>query len=284
MRKQSKVFMAAIVIAVVVVLAMVILSVADRAFYRSFTMKSLAIKAGAGKSQEKIITEVDLENLPAPLARYMKFSGVIGKKMIRSVHATHTGRFKPGKDKPWMPINGEYYLAAEPPAFSWYGKINLVPGLSVVAFDSYADGKGRMLVKALSLLTLVDARSREVDLSAFGRCVAELTLAPTFYMNRDFVRCQQTGPDQLKCRMTDGHFSADAELFVNRDGSLEKIVVMRFYDRGGGKGTLERFTGKGADPKAYRGFVLPSKLDGYWNLSEGDFHYVSFEIDRIDLE
>ena len=183
-----------------------------------------------------------------------------------------------------MPITGEYSITTRKPSFSWYGKIRMAPGLSVVAFDSYFDGQGRMLVKALSAFTIADDQSREVDLSAFGRCVAEMTLAPTFFLDRSFVSCSENGRDQLKCHVADGHFATDADLFVNPDGSLAKIVVQRYFDRGAGKATLARFTGQGSDPRAFGGLRLPSQLDGYWNLPEGDLHYVSFVVDRVQYE
>jgi hypothetical protein len=30
--------------------------------------------------------------------------------------------------------------------------------------------------------------------------------------------------------------------------------------------------------------MLPAKLEGYWNLKEGDLHYVSFVMDRYEIE
>lgn len=39
---------------------------------------------------------------------------------------------------------------------SWYGKLKMAPALSAVASDSYFVGSGRMLVKLISIFTLVD--------------------------------------------------------------------------------------------------------------------------------
>ena len=161
------------------------------------------------------------------------------------------------------------------------GRFKPGPGISVVAADSYAKGRGRMLIKAMALLTSVDDTSAQVSQSAFGRCVAELTMTPTFFLDREYVRCTQTANNQVHCSIADGACSTEADLVINEDGSLDRIVVMRYFDRGGGGATLERFTGKLSQPKSYAGLALGSKMDGFWNLPEGDLHYVSFDVDSV---
>ena len=88
----------------------------------------------------------------------------------------------------------------------------------------------------------------------------------------------------MRCTVTDGEFSTDADLCFNPDGSLDRVMVMRYFDRGDGKATLERFTGIASRPKSFDGRMLASRMDGFWNLPEGDLHYVSFDIDRVEFE
>jgi hypothetical protein len=273
-----------IVLVVVIACGAILLITADRSFYRSFVKQSREVKATAGAQAAEVITEKDLEGLPEPIARYMRFSRVIGKKRISFLHVIHSGTFRTGAQRPFMPIRGEYYLTTRRPSFLWYAKLSMAPGMSVAAFDSYFNGKGRMLVKVLSLFTVVNAQSPETDNSAFGRCVAEMAMAPTFFLDREMVRWEMTGKNSARCTVTDAGFSTNVEIFVNPDGSLAKTVVMRYYDRGNGTSTLEKFTGVTPEYKEQAGFMLPAKLDGYWNLKEGDLHYVSFSMDTYEIE
>lgn len=277
---MTKVFL---IIIVLVAGAVAFFGVMDRRFYSSFTKRAMEVKAEAGAQAGTLITEEDLAGLPEPMARYMRFTGVAGKKPISFLHLKHSGKFKTGVGKPFSDIRGEYYITTKKPSFCWFGKINMAPGLSVSAFDSYFNGKGRMFVKILSAFTVVDAQSKETDNSAFGRCVAELTMAPTFFLNKD-IAWKLTGKDSVKCAVSDAGMTAEAEFYVNPDGSLEKAVVMRNYDRGNGKSTLEKFVAVASGYKEQSGFVLPTKLDGYWDLKEGEFHYVSFEIGEMEIE
>jgi hypothetical protein len=257
---------------------------AERAFWSAYLQRAMRLRAEAGVQSGALVTEADLEDLPEPMARYIRFSGAVGKPRIEAVHLLHGGRFKTAAGAPWMPIRGEYFITAAKPSFAWYGRLRVAPGVHVAAIDSYGDGHGRMLVKAMSLFRIADDQSDPVSRSAFGRCVAELTMAPTFFLNRQYVRCTQTGRDQVRCTVTDAGLSTDAELFVNEDGSLNRVVVMRYFDRGGGRATLERFTGENSRPQMFGGRMLASKMDGTWNLPEGDLHYVSFQIEHAAIE
>jgi hypothetical protein len=197
---------------------------------------------------------------------------------------THGGRFKASASRPWMAIRGEYVLVTGRPSFLWYGRMRMAPGFHVAAVDSYLDGRGGMLVKVLSLFTVVDAHSAETDQSAFGRCVAELSMTPTFFLDRTRVRWEQVGPGRARCQVTDGPLSTGAEVYVNDDGSLDRIEVMRFFTRDGGRSTLERFTGKASGSATWDGRRLPARFDGYWNLPEGDLHYVTFDVERAAFD
>ncbi len=257
---------------------------ADKTFRRAFRQRAAGLRAEAGSPSDVPVTEAELQEIPEPMARYIRFSGAVGKKRISALHLRHSGRFKIAAAKPWMPICGEYFITATKPSFAWYGRLRVAPGVHVAAVDSYGGGHGRMLVKAMSLFRIADDQSDQVSRSAFGRCIAELTMAPTFFLDRQYVRCTQTGRDQVRCTVTDGELSTDAELFINDDGSLDRVVVMRYFDRGRGRTTLEPFTGKNSRPRMFAGRMLASTMDGIWNLPEGDLHYVSFEIEHVEFE
>jgi hypothetical protein len=260
------------------------LSAVDGAFHREFERRAAAAVAAAGRQGGAIVGEEELRGLPEPLVRWIRWSGAVGRPRPSVLRLAHGGQFKPSAKLGWRPIRGEYVITTRRPSFTWYGKIRIVPGLAVAAIDSYLAGQGRMQVKALSAFTVVDVRSPAVAQSAFGRCLAELSMTPAFFLDREQVRCEQVGPDHVRCRLTDGPLSGDVELFVSDDGSLDRVEVMRSFDRGGGRSTLERCTFRFSSPRTWDGRSLGSHVDGSWNLADGDLHYVAFDIERAAFE
>jgi hypothetical protein len=276
--------MCVVVIALVVIGIVILFIFADRLFHAGFVKQAGKVRAGIGRQDETPVTESDLSRLPEPVARYLRFSGVLGRKRVSFMHLFHSGTFRPGAGRPFMPIRGEYFLTTKRPSFCWYGRISPLPGLAIAARDSYADGRGRMWVKVLSLFNVVNSHTPQTDLSAFGRCLAEMTLAPSFFLDGAGLVWTRVDGDSAECRFSDAGLSVRGTFHVHPGGELARIEVERYYDRGRGQATIETFTGVGREARDYNGLKLPSVMDGYWNLKEGDLHYVHFVIDRVEFE
>jgi hypothetical protein len=190
---------AMITIAILAAAAVVYFVAAEKRFYDSFVAQALKIKKASGSRAGVIITEKDLKGLPAPVKRYMIYSGVVGKKPLSFVHLIHGGTFKPDEKAPWMPIKGEYFITSKKPSFAWYGKVNAFPGLWIAAADSCFEGKGRMNIMLMSAFAIADAQGGEIDASAFGRLVAEMTMCPTVFLDKNIVKWEPVNSFQCSC-------------------------------------------------------------------------------------
>ena len=210
-----------IILALLVVALICFFQVMNYLFYRKFRKMTEKVLQETGKTDQSPISEADLKDLPPPVARYIKASGLVGMKRISFARITHSGEFKPGKDRKFMPANGEYLVTTRKPSFIWYGKISMFPGLFFTAVDYYVEGKGNMRVRILGTFPVVDAKSAMVDKSAFGRCVAEMALAPSFFLDRERIVWTGYGEDHAECTVTDSGLSTNARLFFNKDGSLK---------------------------------------------------------------
>jgi hypothetical protein len=267
---------------VIIAIAVVSIVILNRQFYSQFMKTAKEIRKNAG-SQE-YITENDLRHLPLPVASYIRASGLVGQKRISCIHIVHSGSFRPGADKSFFPIKGEYFLTTGNPSFCWFGRISLIPGLTISAIDSYYKGAGRMIVKILSFFRIADESSNETGMSAFGRCVAEMTLAPSFFLDKEHITWKGFDSNRVALTITDSGLTTDAQMFFNADGTLDSIEVGRYFDMNNGQFSHEKFTGKGQVIENFNGLRLPSVIDGYWNLKEGDLHYVHFVIEKVEFE
>jgi hypothetical protein len=254
------------------------------AFHRRFLREAAAAVAAAGRHPGTPVMEEDLRGVPEPVARWIRWSGALGRPRVSVLRMSHGGRFKASPRRPWMVIHGEYVITTHRPSFTWYGRMAIAPGLHAAAIDEYRDGRGRMLVRALSAITMVDARSGATDASAFGRCVAELSMTPTFFLDRERVRWTEAGPGHARGEVADGALSTPIDLYVREDGALDRVEVLRWFDRGGGRATLERFVGRASGEGTWGGRRLPARFDGVWRLPEGELHYVAFDVEQATFE
>ena len=98
-----------------------------------------------------------LDSLPVPVRRYLQFAIKDGAPPIRTARLEHSGTFRVKPGQRWLPIRGVEYFIAAAPGFVWSARISPVPLTWIDACDRLLNGRGSMLVKLESLLSLADA-------------------------------------------------------------------------------------------------------------------------------
>ena len=63
-------------------------------------------------TKPKVITEEDVQNLPEPVQRYLRYTQIIGKEEINTVRLKQGGYFRMKEDQKWMSITAEQYFRA----------------------------------------------------------------------------------------------------------------------------------------------------------------------------
>jgi len=273
-----------LIICTVLILVVVFFVVSDRRFHAGFVKMAEEIRTANKLADPESITEASLAGLPEVVARYMRYSGLVGKKQISAVRWLHSGTFRPAANREFFPIKGAYYVTANKPSFCWYGKISMAPGLSVAAFDSYYDGNGRMRIKIMSAFTLADEQSEFTDISSFGRMVIEMAILPSFFLDSERISWINSDSASAECLIKDSGMQTSAKLSFSTEGALEKIEVDRYYGNDENQQTLEKFTGIAHGKRNHNGIILPEIFDGYWNLKTGDLHYVHFIVDSVEYQ
>ena len=62
------------------------------------------------------ITQERLLDLPAPIQRYLVYTGVVGMPWIKKVRLKY-GKFRQAADKPWMPMSAAESYTTDPASF-----------------------------------------------------------------------------------------------------------------------------------------------------------------------
>lgn len=132
-----------------------------RAFVRSVAAAGLP----GGAASAEPVSEADLAGLPPVAARYVRAVGVVGRPRTWSLRAHFVGRFRRGPDQPWMPMDAWQYNSAVEVARLFRMRLMFARVVPMWGWDTYRDGTGRMLAKALNLVTVADGSGPEFDTS-----------------------------------------------------------------------------------------------------------------------
>jgi hypothetical protein len=272
-----------VIVLVLIALAVVAVVTAGRSNYEEFLADAARIRKDVPTQPAVPVTDKDLEGLPEPVKNWMKAAGVLGKNRVTGAHLKHAGQFRPSPDGGWSNITGEYFLTTGKPSFAWFGSMNYLPLVPVVARDSYFDGKGRMLIKLLGTFTMLDATGSEIDVSAQGRLLAEFVMLPHALLPGPGITWEPLTATSAKVTLDDGGMKARAVFHFGKDALPERAVVERYYSAKGGS-VKATFLGTCLDYKDFQGFRIPSRMEGTWDLPEGPYKYVDFLITEASFE
>jgi hypothetical protein len=227
----------------------------------------------------RIVTAEMLEKAPAPVQRYLDFSGVVGKPWIESVYLKQRGRFRQGVDRPWMPLTAEEFYTIEPASLVWKARFKIA-GLPLLrARDSYEAGQGHMYGKLAGLFTVFDMRGEKLDQATMIRYLNEMMWFPTAFLGEN-VAWQEVDDNSAVVTFSDGGKSVSGRMFFDDDGRLTNFSAMRYREIKGDF-SLDPWSTPMTGYGQMAGLNLPIRGQAVWNLPSGDLPYAELEIEEI---
>ncbi|HUZ02511.1 MAG TPA: DUF6544 family protein [Thermomicrobiaceae bacterium] len=238
-----------------------------------------ALLAAAGPGREGVVTETLLEPLPEPVRRYLRFTGVVGRPFPRVVHVEQTGTMQLGPEFPRVPLDFVTDYTLDPPGFVWYGAMHVGPLPLARALDVYHDGHGSMLVRAGSLVTVVDARGAEMDQGAMMRYLSEMIWFPAAFLG-DNITFEPLDEASAQVSFTDHGHSVSGTLYVDEAGRLVEFTA-RQWRSVGNRFELTPWSTPVTGYAEFAGLRLPSSGKARWRLPEGDLDYIDCTVTRL---
>jgi len=232
------------------------------------------------ENTDEIIQKADLEGLPLCVQKWLENSQVIGKERIRTVRLKQKAVMRMKEEQPWMPTEAEQYFTIDKPGFIWKAKIKAAPSLYIVGRDKYYEGKGNMLIKILSLITVADSRGKELDQGTLLRYLAETVWFPTASLS-SYVTWEEIDSNSAKATMSYRGVTASGVFIFNEKGEVINFVAERYMELNG-QYVLETWLVLMEDYKEFNGIKIPTKGEVIWKLKTGDFSWYHFEITEIE--
>ena len=248
-----------------------------RSFDVQMDGEAAALLDSAQSPPAGVITEADLGDLPAPVQRYLRRSGVVGKPRIQSAVVQQKGAFRTAQDGSWMPTRARESYTVDPPGFVWQAHISMASLPILTVRDHYRDGEGRVLAKIGGLFAVADERADE---AALMRYFNELMWLPTAYLG-DNVVWEPVDEHHARATMTDRGMSASALFTFNDEGDIVNFAADRYCSL---TADIERWETPIDQWAEFQGFRVPLHGQGVWKLADGDFAYIDLGILDISYQ
>lgn len=233
-------------------------------------------------------TDVELERLPAPVARYFRTALREGQPIVRRARIGWRGEFNmggPGQDA-WKPFTATQEFVPGAPGFVWDARIRMAPGVAVLVRDGLVDGLGSMRAAVLGLVTVVDARGTPtLAAGALQRYLGEAAWFPTALLPSQGVTWSAIDDTRARASISAGATSVALEFRFGSDGLIaEAFAPDRFYDDGKGPAVPRPWRARNLRHEERGGMQVPADSVVEWELPDGRFPYWRGRPVEIELE
>ena len=236
---------------------------------------SLMIKTESSDSQN--ISEERIKKLPAPVRKYLKYSGALDKRTVRFARLKQTGEIRPNGEK-WIGFYAEKYMSSY--GFIWKAKaLNNI----ISVRDKFSDGKGGMWIKLFSSYTIADVQGKEIDISSLLRLISEMAIIPSLYLNNK-IHWRKINSHSAGISYKDWDLNVSGIINFNDSGEIISFSTDERYMFKNGINVKERWTVKLSDYRDFSGFKVATKAEAVWNLLAGDMPYVKVDITEIEYD
>lgn len=229
------------------------------------------------------ISSEELVHLPDLLSRYLKNVGVPGSAPISQVYVHQECRLRTQPDADWMKGRATHHAVTNAPGFVWHLKAD-DGKMSLEGRDLYQGGDGKMLIRAFSLIPVVNVHSDEIGHSASIRFLSEMIWYPTAMLN-DYVTWTQVNDHQLQATLEDGKNKVQAIFHFNEEGLISKVTAERYFETGKNPQLKPWEAQIDTDSyKVFNGILIPTRAKLIWHLDGGPFHWFDLKISDVEFE
>jgi hypothetical protein len=234
----------------------------------------------ASTSEEALVTEDMLGDLPEPVQRYLRYTGIVGKPFVRTARLEQKGSMYLGAKQGWVPLEAQEHYTVQPPSFVWDATIHRGPLPIARGRDMYAGGKGNMLIKAGSLFTVVNDEGPEMDQGSMMRYLSEMIWFPTAFLE-DNISFEEVDDNSARVTLTDRGKSVTGTMYFDEEGRFTDFVATRYRTVEGGY-DLETWSTPTYEYGELAGLRLPVRGGAVWKLSDGDLKYGDITIMELE--
>jgi hypothetical protein len=230
------------------------------------------------------VSEADLEPLPAPVQRYLRLTGSVGRPRILNFRAHWTGRIRNSATDPWMSFRAEQVNTYGVMPARVFSMNAIMKGLPVDVYHRFIAESATFRVRLLSLFTMVDAKGPVMDQSETVTLLNDLCiLAPSALLD-PALRWESSDASSARVAFRRGAYTVRATLYFNEAGELVDFVS---DDRSraspdGKTFTPERWSTPLSEYRAFGARRLASRGQALTHAADGTFAYAELELQSVD--
>ena len=229
------------------------------------------------------VTEVEMNKLPKPVKRYLKYAHVIGSEHSKFIRLKFSGKTKLKPSDGWMPVNIEQitYITKPTRLAHITGSKWGVVGFS--GFDKYETGKTEQTMKLLSFFAMSSPQGTGAASTAMVSFLSDMALFPSAFLSK-YIEWENIDNLNAKATIKEPQLSVSAVLHFNEEGQLLSIESNDcYYSPDGSQLEKAKWSISYSAYEDKNGFMIPTEADENWTLKDGVFESGRYKLKSIEL-
>ncbi len=241
-------------------------------FLREIAKTRLAVDPGPAAP----VTPADLEPLPEPARRYLRFMGAVGRPRDWSFRIGFDGFFRLRPHQRFSACEAWSYANRLSLARFFRIRMRLGRIVPMTGRDSYVDGQGRMLIRLADLLTVENGTGAAYDSSELVSYLNDAVLiAPSMLLVPDVAWTAVDGRS-FGVAITDHGCTIGGRVMVDERGApIEFTTTDRYYTDPDDPAKVQRtrWTTPVEGWEVIDGRAIFRRAEARWHLPQGLFTY-----------
>lgn len=261
----------------IIILLAALMALSTRNFKKTYMMDVSKVIEVSGVSNT-MITEDDIKNLPEPVQKYLRYTGVLGKPGIFNMKLSFKGEMR-SKKNDWFSFTSQQINTFNEPARLFFMDAK-VKGLPTSGYHFYRNDTASMRIKLLSLIPVASNNTPELFPTETVTYFNDLCLFAPAALIDERIEWEIIDATSVRAYFKNQGVTISAVLHFNDIGQLVNFVSDDRYDID----DMEkyRFSTPASNYKNYHGYNLPSYGEAIWHYPDGEFVYGRFWVQNIE--
>ena len=245
--------------------------------YRSEVKKRLTPAAVVS-----LVTEQDILRLPAPVQRYLRYVGAVGKPRVTNFRAVSQGMMKRSIKSDWIGITAHQYDFFDNRARLFFIESSLY-GVPFDGLHMYVGNEATMRIRVASLFPIVHAQGEKMTRAETVTLFNDMCLMAPATLIDTSIQWETVDSLKARARFTNRGNAIAAELVFNEKGEMTDFISNDRYLSADGK-TYESYPWSTPvkDYRDFGGMKVAAYGEAIWHMPEGEYSYAKFDVKEIE--
>ncbi len=249
-----------------------------RGFYKKYLDDVKINQSQENYFNDDILSEADMQHLPEPVKKYLRYTGSVGKPKVNKFRIEFTGGIRKNEQSEWMKFESEQYNFMQIPTRLFFMKATM-KHLPVTGYHCFKNGNASMDIRLFSLFKVQYLDGEKMNMAETVTFFNDMCcMAPPTLIDKRINWLEVIG-NIVKASFTNNNITIFAWLHFNDKGELINFISYDRYAADAGRKLPWATPLK--DYSEINGYRLAGYAEAIYTYPQGDLCYGTFSLSNI---